>query len=97
MTREDREDKVRGPYMAEHKYEELKDLTDTTDKNVRDTLEHIITVFSALDGEEQAYKKIEKLSENEDEEIEDVLVKLIDVCINDSGGIIVNPVKAKMD
>lgn len=97
MSREDRKDMKRGPYIRESTYEELRDLTDVTGENVRDTLDEIILMTAAFNSDQRSYEKLEKLSENTERDKGDIIAEMIRVSVNSSGEIINNPMKARMD
>lgn len=97
MPRDDRQNMKRGPYMYNDTYGILKDMTDVTNKNVRDTLDEMVRVYAAFLQHEDAYSKLSKLSDNEDRDKGDIIVELVDVSTSQSGEIIISPVKAKME
>ena len=97
MPRDDRENMKRGPYMRQDTYDVLKQMSDVTDENVRDTLDEIVMMFEVFAENEDIYDKLERVCENKDKTKAEFIAEMIDVSVNRNGNIIINPVNAKMD
>lgn len=96
MTRDDRENLKRGPYMEKETYDTLKQMSDVTDENVRDTLDEIVMAFEAFAANEDLYNKLENACDNRDKTKAEFIADIIDVSVNRDGNIIISPVSAKM-
>lgn len=96
MSRDDRDNMKRGPYMRQHTYETLKDMSDVADENVRDTLDEIVMAFEVFANDEDVYGKLEKVCDNKDKTKAEFIADIIDVSVNRDGNIIISPVNAKM-
>jgi len=96
MSRDDRDNMKRGPYMRQDTYETLKDMSDVADENVRDTLDEIVMAFEVFANDEDVYDKLEKVCDNKDKTKAEFIADIIDVSVNRDGNIIISPVNAKM-
>lgn len=82
--------------MRQETYDTLKDMSDVTDENVRDTLDEIVMAFEVFASDEDVYDKLEKVCDNKDKTKAEFIADIIDVSVNRDGNIIISPVNAKM-